>query len=318
MTTPTTPPPATHAVRSCGCPDYDEARLALSRRALLGTALAGGAVALGPSLTGAGPRAYAVTGRSRVRAGRARRLGAGAAVPARRRRRALARRPARRPGLLRRASAHRRSPHTVAAGAGRDVRPAPGPGPAAADVGRRHAGRRARHRHGRRPTGRTSPPWRPSRTPLPARPSATAGSTACSGSCPATSPLQGTAMGNQVADLAVRHQPGLRRRPGRPAPRSPAPTRTGAGSPPSSTRGRGSSPMSRAVRDAISGAQTFGAARDTAGRRARDGLPRHGPGQGALRRLADRALRRRRRGDHRRPGRLGHAHRRGHRSSGAT
>ena len=50
--------------RPCGCPDYDEARLALSRRALLGTALAGGAVALGPSLTGAGPSAYAVTGRS--------------------------------------------------------------------------------------------------------------------------------------------------------------------------------------------------------------------------------------------------------------
>ena len=50
--------------RPCGCPDYDEARLALSRRALLGTALAGGAVALGPSLTGTGPSAYAVTGRS--------------------------------------------------------------------------------------------------------------------------------------------------------------------------------------------------------------------------------------------------------------
>ncbi|MBS2938603.1 DUF1501 domain-containing protein [Nocardioides sp. J2M5] len=49
--------------RSCGCPDYDEARLALSRRALLGTALAGGAVALGPGLSGTGPRAYAVTGR---------------------------------------------------------------------------------------------------------------------------------------------------------------------------------------------------------------------------------------------------------------
>ncbi|UFN44455.1 DUF1501 domain-containing protein [Nocardioides okcheonensis] len=49
--------------RSCGCPDYDEARLALSRRALLGTALAGGAVALGPALGGEGPRAYAVTGR---------------------------------------------------------------------------------------------------------------------------------------------------------------------------------------------------------------------------------------------------------------
>ncbi|MBL0749675.1 DUF1501 domain-containing protein [Nocardioides baculatus] len=55
-TTPTT--------ASCGCPDYDEARLALSRRALLGTALAGGALALGPGLTRSGPQAYAVTGRT--------------------------------------------------------------------------------------------------------------------------------------------------------------------------------------------------------------------------------------------------------------
>jgi uncharacterized protein (DUF1501 family) len=52
------------STRSCGCPDYAEARTALSRRALLGgTALAGGALALGPGLTGSGPRAYAVTGR---------------------------------------------------------------------------------------------------------------------------------------------------------------------------------------------------------------------------------------------------------------
>ncbi|MDZ5662370.1 DUF1501 domain-containing protein [Nocardioides sp. zg-1308] len=52
---------------SCGCPDYDEARTALSRRALIGTALAGGAIALGPSLGGSGPRAYAVTGRPATR-----------------------------------------------------------------------------------------------------------------------------------------------------------------------------------------------------------------------------------------------------------
>jgi uncharacterized protein (DUF1501 family) len=52
------------STRSCGCPDYAEARTALTRRALLGgTALAGGALALGPGLTGSGPRAYAVTGR---------------------------------------------------------------------------------------------------------------------------------------------------------------------------------------------------------------------------------------------------------------
>jgi uncharacterized protein (DUF1501 family) len=49
--------------RSCGCPDYDAARTLLSRRTVLGTALAGGALALGPGLTGSGPRAYAVTGR---------------------------------------------------------------------------------------------------------------------------------------------------------------------------------------------------------------------------------------------------------------
>ena len=61
---PTSAVPAAPGARPCGCPDYDEARLALSRRLLLGTALAGGAVALGPSLTGAGPSAYAVTGRS--------------------------------------------------------------------------------------------------------------------------------------------------------------------------------------------------------------------------------------------------------------
>jgi uncharacterized protein (DUF1501 family) len=56
---------STPPTRSCGCPDYDEARLALSRRSLIGgAALAGGAIALGPSLGGAGPRAYAVTGRA--------------------------------------------------------------------------------------------------------------------------------------------------------------------------------------------------------------------------------------------------------------
>jgi uncharacterized protein (DUF1501 family) len=54
--------------RACGCPDYAEARTALSRRALLGgTALAGGAIALGPGLSGTGPRAYAVTHRSASR-----------------------------------------------------------------------------------------------------------------------------------------------------------------------------------------------------------------------------------------------------------
>lgn len=66
MTTPENTPasPATTALRSCGCPDFDEARLALSRRQVVGTALAGGAIALGPSLSGTGPQAYAVTGRT--------------------------------------------------------------------------------------------------------------------------------------------------------------------------------------------------------------------------------------------------------------
>ena len=72
-------------------------------------------------------------------------LGPGAAVAARRGRRALARRAPRRPGLLRRAPGHRR-PARLAAGPGRDVRPAPGARAAAADVERRDAGRRARHR----------------------------------------------------------------------------------------------------------------------------------------------------------------------------
>ena len=68
----TTPPniPAPPPAAPCGCPDYDAARTLLSRRALLGTALAGGAVALGPGLVpgrGSGPRAYAVTGRPATR-----------------------------------------------------------------------------------------------------------------------------------------------------------------------------------------------------------------------------------------------------------
>ena len=59
--------PDNTAVRSCGCPDYDEAQTLLSRRAVLGgTVLAGGAMALGPGI-GGGPRAYAVTGRSTAR-----------------------------------------------------------------------------------------------------------------------------------------------------------------------------------------------------------------------------------------------------------
>ena len=38
---PTPAVPAAPGARPCGCPDYDEARLALSRRALLGTAKTG-------------------------------------------------------------------------------------------------------------------------------------------------------------------------------------------------------------------------------------------------------------------------------------
>ncbi len=48
----------------CGCSDFDTARVLLSRRTLLGTALAGGAIALGPGLDGSGRGAYAVTGRT--------------------------------------------------------------------------------------------------------------------------------------------------------------------------------------------------------------------------------------------------------------
>lgn len=63
-TTPSTAGPApARSGGPCGCSDYDQARLALSRRQLVGTALVGGAVALGPGLGGAG-EAYAVTGRS--------------------------------------------------------------------------------------------------------------------------------------------------------------------------------------------------------------------------------------------------------------
>lgn len=66
MTSPDATTPGTSG--SCGCRDFDEARLALSRRAFLGgTALAGGALALGPGLGGSGPRAYAVTGRPATR-----------------------------------------------------------------------------------------------------------------------------------------------------------------------------------------------------------------------------------------------------------
>ncbi len=61
MTSPEMPPTT---ARACGCSDFEEARTLLSRRALLGTALAGGAMALGPGLGGPGPRAYAVTGRT--------------------------------------------------------------------------------------------------------------------------------------------------------------------------------------------------------------------------------------------------------------
>jgi len=67
MTThgPTSPAATSGSAPACGCPDYDEARLALSRRAFLGgTALAGGAIALGSGLTGSGPQAYAVSGRT--------------------------------------------------------------------------------------------------------------------------------------------------------------------------------------------------------------------------------------------------------------
>ena len=60
-------PDPTATARTCGCTDYDEARTRLSRRAVLGTALAGGAIVLGPTPGGSGPRAYAAPHRTAAR-----------------------------------------------------------------------------------------------------------------------------------------------------------------------------------------------------------------------------------------------------------
>ena len=307
--------------RPCGCPDYDEARLALSRRALLGTALAGGAVALGPSLTGTGPSAYAVTGRS----------AAGLAAPGGSVLVILSLRGAAdglslvvphadpvyyaaRPRLA--------IPQDLAAGTGRDVRAAPRPRAPAADVGRRHAGRRARHRPGRRPTARTSRPWRSIEDADPGSSRAqSAGSTACSATRTGTSPLQGIGDGQPArADRALRRPAGLI--VVGPVDDVPARRATDEDGPPASA----------------SSWQTLwrGAARCAAGRRMRrvsrpstTSAPVRGPPPAnraaypatrtSAQALSDVARidprRRRRRGDHRRPGRLGHAHRRRARSS---
>ena len=103
-------------------------------------------------------------------------LGAGRGLAARRVRRAQHGRPARRPGLLPGPAQHR-DPLRPAAGQGRHVRPAPGDGLAGAAVDRRARSPRCTRPGCPWPTGRTSTPWRRSRTPTPAPGRGSAGST---------------------------------------------------------------------------------------------------------------------------------------------
>ncbi|WP_210440546.1 DUF1501 domain-containing protein [Nocardioides xinjiangensis] len=254
MTPPETP------TRSCGCPDYDEARLALSRRRLVGTALAGGAVALGPSLTGAGPRAYAVTGRSAATLApggsvlvllslRGAADGLSLVVP-----HADPVYYAARPRLGIPASS------LLAPDAMFGLHPALAPllpmwnAGALAAV---HA------------TGMATPN-RSHFAAMEAIEDAAPGSAERNGwlnrllgELPGTSPLQGTAMGNQVPTSLFGANPAFvvdRVDQAKVAGAEEDGRRLAS----LAHAWRGSSPMSRAVRDAISGAKTFGAARDTA------------------------------------------------------
>nr|WP_300051852.1 DUF1501 domain-containing protein [uncultured Nocardioides sp.] len=273
---PTPAVPAAPGARPCGCPDYGEARLALSRRALLGTALAGGAVALGPSLPGAGPSAYAVTGRS----------AAGLAAPGGSVLVILSLRGAAdglslvvphadpvyyaaRPRLA--------IPHTalLAPDAMFGLHPSLAPLLPMWDAGTLAAVHA---------TGMAAPN-RSHFAAMEAIEDAAPGSSERTGwlnrllgELPGTSPLQGTAMGNQAPTSLFGAQPAFvvgRVDQAKVAGADDEGRRLAS----LAHAWRGSSPMSRAVRDAISGAQTFGAARDTPAGAPATAYPSSGLGQ---------------------------------------
>jgi uncharacterized protein (DUF1501 family) len=244
----------------CGCPDYDEARLALSRRSLLGTALAGGAVALGPSLTGTGPTAYAVTGRA----------ASGLAVPGgpvlvvvslRGAADGLSLVVPHADPIYYAARPRIAVPHTslLAADAMFGLHPALAPLVpmwSAGTLAAVHA------------TGMATPN-RSHFAAMEAIEDAAPGSRERNGwlnrllgELPGTSPLQGTAMGNQVPTSLFGANPAFA--VGRVDQAKVAGTdEEGRRLASLQHAWRGRSPMGRAVRDAISGAETFGAARDT-------------------------------------------------------
>jgi uncharacterized protein (DUF1501 family) len=259
MTTPETTAPG-RTTRSCGCPDYDEARLSLSRRQLVGTALAGGAVALGPSLAGTGPQAYAVTGRTAKALAapggsvlvllslRGAADGLSLVVP-----HADPVYYAARPRLAIPAAS------LLAADAMFGLHPALAP-----LVPMWNAGTLAAvHATG------MATPNRSHFAAMEAIEDAAPGSTERNGwlnrllgELPGTSPLQGTAMGNQVPTSLFGTNPAfvVNRVDNAKVSGTEEDGRRLASLKHAWT---GSSPMSRAVRDAISGAETFGLARDT-------------------------------------------------------
>jgi uncharacterized protein (DUF1501 family) len=259
MTTPETTAPG-RTTRSCGCPDYDEARLSLSRRQLVGTALAGGAVALGPSLAGTGPQAYAVTGRTAKTLAapggsvlvllslRGAADGLSLVVP-----HADPVYYAARPRLAIPAAS------LLAADAMFGLHPALAP-----LVPMWNAGTLAAvHATG------MATPNRSHFAAMEAIEDAAPGSTERNGwlnrllgELPGTSPLQGTAMGNQVPTSLFGTNPAfvVNRVDNAKVSGTEEDGRRLASLKHAWT---GSSPMSRAVRDAISGAETFGLARDT-------------------------------------------------------
>jgi uncharacterized protein (DUF1501 family) len=252
--------PDIDTTRSCGCPDYDQARLALSRRALLGgTALAGGAIALGPGLGGTGPRAYAVTGRTSARLAaptgsvlvllslRGAADGLSLVVP-----HADPAYYAARPRIG--------IPHAslLAPDAMFGLHPALAPLLPMWNAGTLAAVHA---------TGMATPN-RSHFAAMEAIEDAAPGSTARNGwlnrllgQLPGTSPLQGTAMGNQVPTSLFGTEPAFV--VGRVDQAKVAGIEEDGRRLASLKHAwRGSSPMSRAVRDAIAGAETFGAARD--------------------------------------------------------